>query len=97
MKLFRCSGSGKISVENRKNKSTNKSLAGAGPAAIQGSRVLRTIYLPNERSDSLSKQVEALKSQLAEHEKLSKATIGALEKDRADRETAKRQEAETFK
>lgn len=79
--------------ESKKGSSVRGSKGEAG----KGSRVLRTIYLPNERTESLLKQIESLQAQLEGQEKLSKATIGALEKDRAEREATKRREAESFK
>ena len=47
-----------------------------------GSRVLRTVYLPNEQVDSLLLTVEALRTQLQQSEQLGRERVAALLEDR---------------
>lgn len=54
---------------------------GAAPPS-DGSRVLRTVYLPNEQVDSLLLTVEALRTQLQQSEQLSRERVAALLEDR---------------
>lgn len=51
-----------------------------------GGKVLRTIYLPNEHTDTLNQRVQALENQLEQQQRTSRDRVAALERDRADRE-----------
>ena len=52
---------------------------GAGTAGVHsdGTRVLRTVYLPNEQVDSLLLTVEALRTQLQQSEQLGRERVAA--------------------
>ena len=56
--------------------------AGVSPLSAEGTRVLRTVYLPNEQVDSLLLTIEALRAQLQQQERLSREHISALLEDR---------------
>ena len=47
-----------------------------------GTRVLRTVYLPNEKVDSLLLTIESLRSQLSAQERLGRERVAALLEDR---------------
>ena len=49
---------------------------------LKGTRVLRTVYLPNEQVNSLLLTIEALRTQLQQQELLSRERIAALLEDR---------------
>jgi len=49
----------------------------------QPSRIIRTIFMPNEKTDTLILQVESLQAKLEEHIKLSKEKEEAMMKERA--------------
>ncbi|KAG8466806.1 hypothetical protein KFE25_008185 [Diacronema lutheri] len=51
-----------------------------------GGRILRTVYLPNERVESLLLTVESLRTQLRQHEQLAAERISAMLDDRRARE-----------
>lgn len=55
-----------------------------GPERLtsDGTRVLRTVYLPNEQVDSLLLTVEALRTQLQQAEQLGRERVAALLEDR---------------
>ena len=55
---------------------------GGGHGDGEGSRVLRTIYMPNEKVDSLLLTIESLRTQMQEQERLSRERIAALLEDR---------------
>ena len=57
---------------------------GAGTAGVQsdGTRVLRTVYMPNEQVDSLLLTVESLRTQLQQQEQLGRERVAALLEDR---------------
>ena len=51
----------------------------------EGPRVLRTVYLPNEKVDSLLLTIESLRSQLSAQERLGRERVAALLEDRRPR------------
>ena len=53
-----------------------------GARSGDGTRVLRTVYLPNEQVDSMLLTIEALRAQLQQQERLSRERISALLEDR---------------
>lgn len=57
-------------------------------------QVLRTVYLPNERSDALVLMVESLSSQLSEHKQLSSQHATTLRGEFEDREKNLRKRVE---
>ena len=59
-------------------------MGGRGGVALtsDGTRVLRTVYLPNEQVDSLLLTVEALRTQLQQSEQLGRERVAALLEDR---------------
>ena len=48
----------------------------------EGPRVLRTVYLPNEKVDSLLLTIESLRAQLQQQEQLGRERVAALHEDR---------------
>ncbi|KAL1526164.1 hypothetical protein AB1Y20_014892 [Prymnesium parvum] len=68
--------------------STGVPLSRSGPSTLpsrlsaEGTRVLRTVYLPNEQVDSLLLTIEALRAQLQEQERLGRERVSALLEDR---------------
>ncbi|GBG27683.1 Coiled-coil domain-containing protein 77 [Hondaea fermentalgiana] len=64
----------------------NAKLMARGSKDAAGSKVLRTIYLPNEQTETLTKRVDALEKQLEQQQRVSRDRIAALERDRVDRE-----------
>jgi len=57
-------------------------------------RVLRTVYLPNERADALVLMVESLSSQLEEHKKLHDEEIRGIRGELEEREAGWKKRAE---
>lgn len=57
-----------------------------GAAADAGGRILRTVYLPNERADGLLATVDSLRAQLRRQEQLSSERFSAMLEDRRARE-----------
>ena len=55
---------------------------GTGGIGSDGTRVLRTVYLPNEQVDSLLLTVEALRTELQQQDQLSRERVAALLEDR---------------
>ena len=58
------------------------SSGGGGGGQSDGTRVLRTVYLPNEQVDSLLLTIESLRTQLQQQEQLGRERIAALLEDR---------------
>jgi len=57
----------------------------------EGPRVLRTVYLPNEKVDSLLLTIESLRAQLQQQEQLGRERVAALHEDRRLRIEEERQ------
>uniref|UniRef100_A0A7S2SHB0 Coiled-coil domain-containing protein 77 n=1 Tax=Mucochytrium quahogii TaxID=96639 RepID=A0A7S2SHB0_9STRA len=62
-------------------------LGSSRASSTSQSKVLRTIYLPNERTDSLTMRVQSLERQLEDQAKNCKDRVQAMEKDRVERES----------
>lgn len=81
-----------VSLRGALRRSTRPSSAGAptepGAAGVgvSSGRVLRTVYLPNEKVESLVVSVANLRQQLREHEQLATQRISAMLEDRRRRE-----------
>jgi len=69
----------KLMVDENNNGTASKTKHGA---------IMRTIYLPNEQTDSLSTRVKSLEHLLEEHQKNSSSRIESLETDKKEREDA---------
>jgi coiled-coil domain-containing protein 77 len=67
-----------------------QSAAGAHQQPGAPTRVLRTVYLPSEKMDTLLLTVEALRAQMDEQQKLSTAQIAALHEQRRVLEESER-------
>ena len=57
-------------------------MAGTAGVHSDGTRVLRTVYMPNEQVDALLLTVESLRTQLQQQEQLGRERVAALLEDR---------------